>query len=79
VFSRKGMRNLFKLFFIIRFSAVSFRWSAASCAIYLPSIFITVAEFFCFLVFPTDTNGGKHICFIVSLLFFPFSVLYARR
>jgi membrane protease YdiL (CAAX protease family) len=43
-------------------------WSAASCAIYLPSIFITVAEFFCFLVFPTDTNGGKHICFIMRVI-----------
>lgn len=42
-------------------------WNSPSCAIYLPSILITFAEFLCFLVFPNGATNGKHLCFIMRV------------
>ncbi|GJD06429.1 hypothetical protein Gasu2_08470 [Galdieria sulphuraria] len=47
---------------------ISTGWNSVSCAIYLPSILATVAEFLCFLLFPISLTNGKHLCFIMRVL-----------
>ncbi|GJQ14509.1 hypothetical protein GpartN1_g6300.t1 [Galdieria partita] len=58
---------LMQLFYPTVICIVSTGWNSASCAIYLPSILITVAEFFCFLLFPVSVTNGKHLCFIMRV------------